>query len=70
MDDAALPRPAAMPKAAARPKPRKRRVQVVDQADFGVVVSQGALDRSLRIILVEDVPDVTSHIRELSGTSR
>jgi MinD-like ATPase involved in chromosome partitioning or flagellar assembly/CheY-like chemotaxis protein len=63
IDPEAQPRSAASPKAA--PKTRKRRVQVVDQADFGVVVSQGALDRSLRIILVEDVPDVTSHIREL-----
>jgi pilus assembly protein CpaE len=43
----------------------KRRVQVVDQADFGVVVSQTTPDRTLRIILVEDVPDVASHVRDL-----
>jgi pilus assembly protein CpaE len=43
----------------------KRRVQVVDQADFGVVVSQTTPDRILRVILVEDVPGVAAHVREL-----
>ena len=43
----------------------KRRVQVVDQADFGVVVTQTMPDHVLRVILVEDVPDVASHVREL-----
>src|SRR6185437_12159678 len=33
LDEAAMPRPAAVPKAAAATRSRKRRVQVVDQAD-------------------------------------
>ena len=40
-------------------------MQIVDEADFGTVVTQAAPDRTLRIILVEDLPDVASHIREL-----
>lgn len=56
---------ASKPARARAPRAPKRRVQVVDEADFGVVVSQGATDRTLRIILVEDVPDVASHVREL-----
>jgi pilus assembly protein CpaE len=70
---AATPGPETTPKHAPRPsraastakRPPKRRVQVVDQADLGVVVTQAAPERTLRIILVEDVADVASHVREM-----